>query len=922
MSLLFLSPNLLWLLLLLPLIWLVALASSRRTRGAQRWGSVALRSVATIALIGALAGAQLIAPPTNGTTIFLLDRSDSISPAQRASAEAYVADALKAMPPDDRAAIVTFGAGALVERLPEPNRELGQVRSNPDGAATDLAGAIQLGEALAPAEERRRMVLISDGAQNSGDAIQQAQRAAADGVPVDVVPLAEQTGGPDARITAVAMPATAREGQQLVMRLDVESGDAASGRLVVIDAAGAQLVDQRVQLKPGSQTYEVTLPPPPSGFNRYVARIEADGDTQSRNNRGEGYTFVRGKPQILLVEGLPGEAAALSGALQAAGFATLITSPEKMPTTIGALAIFDAVMLVNVPRKALSERAQSTLATYVHNLGRGLAMIGGPQAFGAGGWRGSPVESALPVTMDLPERFRRPPVSVTLVIDISGSMSAEENGRTKLSLAIEGAQRIASLLRDEDELTVIPFDSAPQQVVGPLGGDRRDEAIAQLQRVRIGGGGINIHDALTVARDYIARSDRPVKHLITLTDGDDTQQQEGADAIVSELRAKQVTVTSIAIGDGHDISFIQGMARLGGGRYFFTDNAATLPSILADETEIILRPYVIEKEFTPQLGASHPATRGLTSAPPLLGYVATTPRDIAQVLLATPDGEPILAVWQHGLGHAAAWTSDFTGRWGVRWVSDPAFGTVAGQLASWLLPAPESGQIAASADRSGGRLTMNATVAQTNGAPHTGLQVTALLASAGGVQTEVTLHEVAPGQYRGVPEGLPPGVYLAEIVARDASGEPVAVTTAGAVVPPSAEFGGGGDPQLLAEIARITGGRVAPAAAAAFAPGGARAGAAREIGLPLLWLALLLWPLDIAWRRFGRYRPAAVAAAVRTAAAEPAAVPTARERLPSMAERAERPPARSATPASKTDAKIDELRAAQDAARRRARGEE
>ena len=119
-------------------------------------------------------------------------------------------------------------------------------------------------------------------------------------------------------------------------------------------------------------------------------------------------------------------------------------------------------------------------------------MVGGPQSFGPGGWRDTPIEAALPVTMDIPVYRTMPPVSVVIVIDVSGSMAMTEDGIPKLSLALDGARRIASLLRDEDELTILPFNDRPGVVVGPLPGSQRDKAIEQMSQVRLGGNGINI----------------------------------------------------------------------------------------------------------------------------------------------------------------------------------------------------------------------------------------------------------------------------------------------------------------------------------------------------------------------------------------------------------------------------------------------
>ena len=48
--------------------------------------------------------------------------------------------------------------------------------------------------------------------------------------------------------------------------------------------------------------------------------------------------------------------------------------------------------------------------------------------------------------------------------------------------------------------------------------------------------------------------------------------------------------------------------------------------------------------------ARHPALGDtlLAELPPLTGYLATTPRPEAAVVLRAPGGDPLLAVWQYG----------------------------------------------------------------------------------------------------------------------------------------------------------------------------------------------------------------------------------------------------------------------------------
>jgi uncharacterized membrane protein len=736
------------------------------------------------------------------------------------------------------------------------------------------------------------------------------------------------------------------------MKITLRSTAATNGRLIVTGPGDAPIVDQQVQLAAGAQTLELALPEAQPYFNRYVVRLETPGDARPENNAAEAYSFVSGQPRVLLVEGQPGEAASLASALTSAQIDASTVAPAQMPDGLGQLSAYDALVLVDVPKRLVPDRAQAAISAYVHDLGRGLLMVGGESGFGAGGWRDTPVEQALPVTMDIPTQVRLPPVSIVILIDVSGSMSAEENGRSKISLAAEGAQRIAALLRDDDELTVVLFSTQPERVIGPLPGSRRDQAIEELGSAQSTGGGINIHDGLAEAAKYIRQSDRPTRHIITITDGGDTVQQEGALDLVRQLRDEKVTLTSIAVGGGEHVPFIRDMARAGGGRTFLTDQAANIPSLLADEAQAVIQPYIVEQDFAPARGAPHAILRGFEQAPQLKGYVITTPRQTSQVLLASPRGDPVLAAWQYGLGHALAWTSDFKGQWGADWTNWNEYPRFSAQLLGWLLPAPSQQNLTLQASSSGDQLVLSAQAQDSRGQPQTGLAIAGRMLTAGGSSVEVALREVGPGQYRAVVRGARPGAYLVQLVAQDARGQPFGAVTAGAVVPRSAEYSGdGANMALLDLLAGRTGGRVGLAPAAAFDANLLSQGAVREIGLALLWLALLLLPFDIALRRL-LFAPDQVAAVLRklglgrlvreprTQNRERAPAGSTESQEPRTAElekqktaqprtqnrrTAEVASQRAATQNSKLktqNSDLEQLREAQERARRRARGEE
>jgi hypothetical protein len=93
-----------------------------------------------------------------------------------------------------------------------------------------------------------------------------------------------------------------------------------------------------------------------------------------------------------------------------------------------------------------------------------------------------------------------------------------------------------------------------------------------------------------------------------------------------------------------------------------------------------------------------------------------------------------------------------------------------------------------------------------------------------------------------------PGTYLVQIAGM--SGDRVIVQeTAGMVVPYSSEYRSAqANPGLLNELATTTNGRLINDPAAVFDRLN-QVFSAQEIALPLLWLALILLPLDIALRR-------------------------------------------------------------------------
>jgi len=847
----FITPAALALLVLLPLMWAFALLTPRRFARWRFWLGLALRSVIMGALVLGLAGTQLVQPVNTLTTVFLIDSSDSVAPAQRERAAQYVDEALRSMPPADKAAVVVFGANALVERAPASLAALGNIGSVPITTRTNLQDALQLGLALLPGESQKRIVLLSDGGENSGRAVDAARLAAVRGVPLDVVTLPSEHGA-DVLVSSVDAPSLAREGQEIALSTSIRSSFATSGKLQVF-VDGQLVAEQNVSLAPGQNNLPVRVPAGTAGFRRLEVRLDAQGDTEPQNNRAAAFTEVQGPPRMLLVAGDANRAANLKSALESAGVRVDLRAPNQAPASLEQLSAYAAVVLVDTPARDVPRPLLEALPAYVRELGRGLAMIGGTESFGAGGYRravedqtGASIEDALPVNLDPLDASQAPDLALAMVIDRSGSMGeAGGGGRTKLDLAKEAVYQASLGLTQRDQISLIVFDDVADALL-PL---QKLPPLVEIEQALSGfnsGSGTNIRPGLLLAADSLAGANAKIKHVILMTDG---IAPSNYGDVIDQLRGAGVTISTVAIGDDADTNLAD-IATRGGGRYYQVKRVEDVPKIFLQETVVVAGRDIIEGEFAPAIALQAPVLRGLNGLPALYGYNGTEIKQAARAILVTPDGKPVLAQWQYGLGRAVAWTSDFKGQWGRDWVGWDQFPRFVGGFADMLLPPRAAGTLTLRTNTLGTQSALELTAQDDQGRLLNELALKGSLINPENQSVPLTFNQIGAGRYRASVSTEAPGVYLAQVAALGADGQPIGTATTGLVVSYSPEYGETRDnPQLLRELAAISAGRVDPPAAAVFDPPAQAVGSVREIGLPLLWLALLLLPIDIGVRR-------------------------------------------------------------------------
>jgi Mg-chelatase subunit ChlD len=824
--------------------------------------SLGLRLIMAACLILALAGLETLRASRDLSVVFLIDASDSMPPAAKSAAEDYVRRAISKMGAEDQSAVIVFGGDALVERPMSSSRELDKLTSVPDTGQTDIAAAIRLGLALYSPDSARRMVILSDGTLTGGDALEAARLARASNVQIMAL-LFSVEGGAEAIVTEAHAPSRLHPGERFDLDVTIQATQSMQAGVRVL-AGGEIVYEGTLNLERGSQSFTVPLSAGRPGFVRYTVQIDPEKDTFYQNNELSTYSQVEGPPRILVVAPPPGEpitfqgdvrpdeSTALVRALESAQLNVNLVTPSRLPSDLAPLAEYRSVVLVDVPARDLSQKQMSTLQSYVRDLGGGLVTIGGPTSYGVGGYFKTPLEEALPLEMQIKDQQRRPTLSIVFIIDHSGSMSEGSGGVTKLELAKEAAMRSIELLFPSDRVGVIAFDDSASWVVPITDLSDPGAVMNAIGSIR-SGGGTDILAGLQAMANVLPDDPSRIKHVILLTDGGANPQ--GIPELVQRLyRQNGITLTSVGVG--RDAApFLEDIAQLAGGRYHFTADPSTIPSIFTEETTLASRSYIVEDTFTPNQVSSSPILSGLDGFPPLHGYVGTTAKQAARTILASTQKDPILAAWQYGLGKTVAFTSDASGRWASDWISWDGFATFWSQAVNYTLKTQNGASVEVQVLPRQDKNQLIVDARSTSGDYLNDYSFKANVVAPDGSVSEIELSQVASGRYEGEFAAALQGAYLIGVSGNPSQGTSPQVeqvfNTAGWVLSYPPEYRRlDADPDLLAQIASLTGGNIlSEDPGNVFAHTLPAPRSSRPIWPGLVALAALCLPFDIALRR-------------------------------------------------------------------------
>jgi Ca-activated chloride channel family protein len=202
------------------------------------------------------------------------------------------------------------------------------------------------------------------------------------------------------------------------------------------------------------------------------------------------------------------------------------------------------------------------------------------------------------------DRDARPPVNLTLLVDVSGSMHSDD----KLPLAKQALKLMLDQMDPQDTISIAVYAGAAGEVLAPTPVSEKRKIYAALENLRAGGstaGGEGLRLAYSLAEQGLKAD--AVNRVMLLTDGDfnvgitDSEQLED---FISRKRESGIYLSVLGFGRGnYNDALMQKLAQSGNGTAAYVDTLSEARKVLADDLGGNLFPIAddvkIQVEFNP-----------------------------------------------------------------------------------------------------------------------------------------------------------------------------------------------------------------------------------------------------------------------------------------------------------------------------------
>ena len=318
------------------------------------------------------------------------------------------------------------------------------------------------------------------------------------------------------------------------------------------------------------------------------------------------------------------------------------------------------LVLNDIP-KELVESKVGMIKEFVSE-GNGLFVIGGENSFDRGDYKGSNLETLLPVNVGAAEK-KGEATNIVIVIDISGSTGASFGGNSVQDVQKALAVGLLDNINQLSNVGVVAFNTKPYLVsdLSPLK-DKKDELEAKIKSLLFFGD-TRIEIGIDAGRQLLNKT-FGARNMLLLTDGLTGGLYYAQKAAEDANEKDNINIYAVSTGDNPDApgtyfygsSYVKAIAEAGHGTFLRANEA----------------PQKIKVDFGEQTQGPDRNRFGLVTAdqghfiteeidlknPLVTGYNSVLPKSTAKTLVTLDSGEPILNAWRYGLGRVVTLALD------------------------------------------------------------------------------------------------------------------------------------------------------------------------------------------------------------------------------------------------------------------------
>ena len=791
-------------------------------RNRNRIISVVLHSLIMVLAVTLLAGIGFTyqVPNTENEVLLLVDVSDS-SDVSREEKDEFVRSVISAKSPAMQMGIVTFGYDQVYAA---PMSYQGDTLYDqyldaplPDTSATDFEAALRYARSLLTNVESSKIVVISDGDETDGHALDYVGTLAAEGVKVDTVFFPNENIENEVQVVDVAFPESGVVvNTAFELTLTVQSNAQNDGAGAAWETAftiydnDEPIAEQRVELTGGLQTFTLQHTFSLAGLHRISFRITdaaGTGDTLTANNLYNAYYYLEVYDDILIVERTAGESDQLYQILDQADYqvtVATVSDTETMPASVEELREYDEVILVNIANADMPDGFDVILNSYVYDYGGNLLTVGGRRtedgeqvanAYNREDLRNTLYQEMLPVeAVDY-----TPPIAVVFIIDRSGSMG---NGQ-RLELAKQGTIDSLHALNSRDWVGVMTLEDSYSEELALTPVPQIADVEAAINAIEPGGGTHYAPAIERAGRALMMCSSVQQRHVVIISDAepldqlwaDSANQLGGYGGVIKENYANGITCSIVSVSASGLHEDMRTAAAVGGGNFYYEENMSNLADTLMKDLQATnVNEFEDSEPITPRIDDVTPVVSGISqeNMPSLGGYFGTRLKTNAVQPLVSPyDGVPIYAQWNYGKGKVGSFMSELSTEWAGGFLSDET-GTgqrIIQNIIMALYPTENIHSQEVSVSLEEQNYTTQINIFNVNEGETAELSVTGP-AMEDGSTAPVEITQPSAGDYYSTASFVArvPGYYTIRVQKKDANGEVIAETTVYKAFSYSAEY--------------------------------------------------------------------------------------------------------------------------------------